>query len=470
MNGKIKNLIIGIIVAGVIGAILYYLVTPDKKIGLYQHIRKAGTYINEGKYEKAIFLLHKAYEEAPESERIRKELLAGYVRYARHLNKEGELNEAIDYMDMAYEMDPESELVIHDLAYYYAKKAVKEAEVGSPVMAIVALQKVTDIAVKSKKARRSIANYLYNQAVDAYKRKDGTTVLLCLNASYVLRPRFITLDFLGEYYYSIRQLGDALFYWQKALEIKPEDEAMRQKVEKVQKEIKLEDKMWEFETPYFEAKLYKEYSVDIGLLRDVLRKVYKDVGKDLEYYPPEGTQIMFYTEEDFRGIFKKSGIVRGFYDGTIRLIFIPDFRDPSFAAFIAHEYTHAIVSILTNNNAPPWLQEGIAVYEQSKYIPANEKLLKEVVTSGKKLTLKELDAGFRMMEHQGIVGLSYEGAYSAVEFIIDKWGWGGLRRLLSRIKEEGHFANALDEEYYISVSTFEEMWNEYLKKKFTRPS
>ena len=241
---------------------------------------------------------------------------------------------------------------------------------------------------------------------------------------------------------------------------------MQEKVDKVQKEISLEEKMWEFETPYFEAKLYKEYAVDIGLLRDVLRKVYIDVGKDLEYYPPEGTQIMFYTEEDFRVIFKKSGIVRGFYDGTIRIIFIPDFKDPSFAAFVAHEYTHAVVSILTNNNCPAWLHEGIAVYEQSKFIPANENLLREAVSSGKKLSLEELDAGFKMMDHQEIVGLSYEASYSAVTFILEKWGWPGLRRLLSSIKEEGHCANALDEEYYISVPTFEERWNEYLKEKF----
>ena len=195
MNGKYKSLIIGIIIAGLVGGVLYYLVTPDKKIGLYQHIRKAKAYIEEGKYEKALFLLHKAHEESPESERITKELMAGYVRYARHLNKEGMLDEATGYMEMAYEIDPKSELVIHDLAYYYAKKAAKESENKNSVQAIGTLQKATDIAVKSAKARKSIANYLYNQAVDAHKRKDGTTVLLCLNASYLLRPRFITLDF-----------------------------------------------------------------------------------------------------------------------------------------------------------------------------------------------------------------------------------------------------------------------------------
>lgn len=466
MNGKYRNFVIALLIVIAAASAFYIYTLSGRKIGLYQHIRKAHEYIEEGKYEKAIYMLHKAYEESPKSENIRDALLRGYVEYGRYLKNEGDLNAAIDYMDMAYEMAPKSSLVINELAFYYAKKAVIESEGKDYVTAIRTLQKATDLAIKSKKIRRNIANLLYNEAVDAYQANDGTTVLLCLNTSYMLWPRFETLDFLGQYYYKDHDLDNALFYWEKALSTRPEDTVMKEKVEGAKKEVAAEGKMRVIEMPHFDIQLYKDYDVDIGILRGILDDIYRQVGSDLGYYPPPGTKIILYTEEDFREIFNKEGIVRGFYDGSIRIAVSGKIAGPYLSVVIGHEYAHAIVSIITDNKCPIWLHEGIAVYEQGKDTTQSVEHIKEAVSEGKRITIQELQDGFAQTENMDALTLSYQGSYTAVSFMLDRWGWSGLSSLLGAIKREGHFTNALDEEFYISVPVFEEMWNEYLIDKY----
>jgi len=99
-------------------------------------------------------------------------------------------------------------------------------------------------------------------------------------------------------------------------------------------------------------------------------------------------------------------------------------------------------------------------------MPMPLEYLKDVLREGRKLTIQDLQDGFSRIDNQEVVGLSYEGAYTVVLFILDKWGWAGMRSLLESIKKEGHFSNALDEMFYISVPMFEEMWNEYLVKMY----
>ena len=151
MNRRLETLLIALVLIGLAAFAYFAYFLGGSHTGLYKHVRKAEEYIDEGKYEKALFMLHKAYEEAPESEKIETALLSGYLRYSRHLKDRGDLDMAIDYMDMAYEMAPENKTVINELAFYYCKKAVEESKNKDYVRSIRTLQKATDLAIKSKR-------------------------------------------------------------------------------------------------------------------------------------------------------------------------------------------------------------------------------------------------------------------------------------------------------------------------------
>jgi len=465
-----KNLmsLIALILAGLIaGGAIYLYSVKGRKTGPYEYVRKALKYIDSGKYEKAIFLLHRAFEEVPSNEDIKRNLLYGYVKYAEFLENKGDPDNAINYMDMAYEMGRSEDLIANNLAILYCDRGAKLSSGGDYVTAMDDLNNASEIALgASPKVRKNIANHLFNKAVQAYNSGDNRTVFICLNVSYAVKAQFDTLMMLGQYFYRESDLDRAEFYWEKALELRPDDAAVTMELEKVSKEIRAAERMEEFRVGYFDVKLYREYDIDMAVLENILGEIYSGVGQDLKCYPPRGTEITFYTEKDFRDIFGKDGIVRGFYDGNIKLIFIADTNDPLFSALIAHEYTHAAVSILTKNRCPAWLNEGIAVLEQTRYIEPSFRYVSAILKKNGKFSIDTLEKGFSSMGDVSLTVLSYEGAHTAVLFILDKWGWAGLQGLLARIGSGQHYANALDEEFYVSVENFEKMWNEYLIKKF----
>ncbi len=472
MENKFTKPLITFLVVGIVTAFFLIGTESPKKVGLYQYIRKAHKYVEEGKYKKAIFFLHKAYEISPDSKKIEDNLLYGYLEYANFLDKTNDLDGAIDYLSMALEISPANPSVSHNLAKLYCKKAIIASESKQYDRALDYLQQATDLAIVSgkKKVKRSIANFLYNSAVTAYNKNDAQTVVLCLNTSYALKTRSSTLNFLAQHYYRESDLKKALFYWEKALSMRPTNAETKKNVSKIKKEILLQQNMRKIETQHFDVQLHSSYAVNLELLTDTLGKIYNETGEDLNYFPSLSLPLIFYSEEDFRKIFRQQGIIRAFYDGTIRMIFNPDVDEITFSGIIAHEYTHALISMITDNKCPSWLHEGVAVYEQARYLPVSLAHIAPVIEAGKKLTLGQLEDGFLYSTDNNTIATSYEGAFTAVSFILDKWGWSGLKGLLKRLHNGRHFANAIDEEFYISLNAFENMWNEYLREKFKERS
>jgi len=435
-----------------------------REVGLFEYVRKGQKFIEEGKYQKGLMLLHKAYEEAPDSKDIAENLFYGYLKYAEVLESDGELDKAIDYLSMAYEMEPSNMVVSNNLAVLICKKAVNETENGDYTRAMELLKQAVGMVLEFKKPRENVSAFLFNSSVEAYNRRDQKAAFMFLTASHLLVNRFETHYMLGQYFYDIGKLDKAEFYWEKALKMKPGNTEVKDKLDKVYKERNIKSEMIGMDTAHFKIQFYRDYDIDAAKLDEIFVRIYNGVGDDLDYFPATDTGAIFYSEDDFRKIFNQSGIVRAFYDGKIRMFLSSGIDDPNFPGLMAHEYTHAVLSMMTNNHCPVWLHEGIATYEQSKYMPVNSGFVRAFLASGERVELAKLETGFSSKEVR-ILGLSYEGSYFAVSFVINKWGWSGLRGLLERIKDGEHYANAIDEEFLISTESFEAMMNYYIKKK-----
>ncbi len=462
-----RRIIWGLILTAIVSTMGFYFYHPRLKIsGAYEYVRKADKYIKEDKYDKAIELLYKAYQESNGSEKVKKELIYGYIRYIKFLDKKGKISQAIDCALKACEFDSADKTLRHKLAYLYAKKAVIESKEGRAESASVFIQKSIDAAVFSKKVRKNISIFLFNHAGEAFNKKDDATLILCLDASYELWSRIETLDFLGEYYYRKPELKQALFYWEKAHSIDPDNEDIKKKVEKAKKDMLIRENMKIVKSGSFDVRLHDEFEIDTEKLQEILGGIYKQVGEDLGFFPSLEIPIVLYREQDFRDIFKKTGITRAFYDGNIRMTLPVGVNDPAFKGVLAHEYTHAVISMITEGKCPAWIHEGIAVYEQSRYDPVTTLDFKQYLEEEENVSLKGLDEGFSQEEDYTRI-LSYEGAYTAVSFILDKWGWNGMRDLLESLKSGKHYVNAMDEVFYMSQPRFEATWMEYCRNHLT---
>lgn len=97
-----------------------------------------------------------------------------------------------------------------------------------------------------------------------------------------------------------------------------------------------------------------------------------------------------------------------------------------------------------NNQTPVWLSESIAQYESSGfYKPYNNKYP----------TISEMN------ENGSISPVVYTYGYALIEYIVNKWGMDGVRKLL---KNNGD----IQETFGISEQELQAGWHEFLRTKY----
>lgn len=106
---------------------------------------------------------------------------------------------------------------------------------------------------------------------------------------------------------------------------------------------------------------------------------------------------------------------------------------------LAHEYTHLVVSRLSGDNVPVWLQEGVARFQQARWradpkleLSASERLLLTNALKRRRLIgLEEMHPSMAKLPSQEAAALAYAQVYTLVAFVHDKIGYQGLRDILA---------------------------------------
>jgi hypothetical protein len=129
------------------------------------------------------------------------------------------------------------------------------------------------------------------------------------------------------------------------------------------------------------------YQDDVGYstaydLRTVLDQARRDVGRDFGYWPRHQLVVLVYSEEAFKQVRQGPDWIAGLYDGKIR---VPVSRNPtaqaSLNSTLIHEYTHAIIHDITQNQCPVWLNEGLAEFEEARTRKPNLQHLQLAVSN-----------------------------------------------------------------------------------------
>ncbi|MBI5144053.1 MAG: tetratricopeptide repeat protein [Candidatus Omnitrophica bacterium] len=479
----LKRLYLILISLAIIAAIIIYKTNPgiftQKTLGSFEYVRRAEDLLDKGEYRKAIYYFEKAFRASPENRAIKKGLSWAYTRYAIALAESESYDSAIDYLTKAYQTTPDMNTA-QNLAITYSKKALSQADRGNWYGAIDSFTDAREIASESNNAAKNLAISLFNDAVINYKSGEEKIAILCLNESSLINEDSRTFAFLGDIYYKRTELEKAVFYWKRALDLNPENRALlNEQLEKALKEMELAGREAKKELPHFDLRYEKSLALDPAMTKEALEKAYFDIGRDLSYFPSSKTVIFFYSEKDFKDIFKLPSAVRAFYDGNIRMPF-PEgsLAKEEFYHYIYHEYTHAVISAMTANNCPVWFSEGIAVWEEFKgkdeAIPISDILIHHLhaVPGSAKLefSLTSLDEAFKEGLKESDMRSYYILAYTVVRYIVENWGMDGLRAILKRLKDGQHIMNAIDDELLLSEKEFGRRWNAYLHKRYLSPS
>lgn len=465
-EGTRKVTIMILIVLSIVGG--HYLYTKHfVQKGLYHYIREGRRLLDEERYERAFAAFKRANSFRPESERLLQNIFHGYTSYANHLVSHRRFDEAVEVLKELYSDYPEQETVIYQLSSFQARKAINAMLSGQEDRAALLMAEAVSRALNSdsNRLRYSLSNYLFNRGMRAFKTGQNEVVSFALESSYNLWSRFDTLRFLGQHYYNRNDMERAIFWWEKARVLRPGDIEINAQLDKLGRQIALEEDMRDIETENFNISMYRDYGLDEHELTDILTEVSGKVGRDLDFYPPHRTRIVFYDEKDFREVFDETGVVRAFYDGAIRMHLTETFQTQGLKALIAHEYTHAVISMITGVNCPVWIHEGLAVYQQSRYEPVSLSALKSAIVQGRDISIYEIESNFGNYAELDKLTLSYQAAYSLMRFMIDRWGLSSVRDFLDSLATGKHYANAVDEVYYVTLRSLERMWLDDLREQ-----
>ncbi len=224
---------------------------------------------------------------------------------------------------------------------------------------------------------------------------------------------------------------------------------------------------------------------------EALEKTYQATGAELGYYPkekvrieiaPDATSFNALSTLSLRDI-EETGAV-GICKFNKLMIISP--RALSFGYrwldSLSHEYQHYAIAALSNNQAPIWLHEGMARFYETRWrkaapakdahedylTPANQTLLVQALEKNQFVGFKKMEPSLIYLDTPEQVQLAYAEAASAVDFINQSKGRGGMRDLLSTLQDKAT-PEAIEKVYGMSFDAFENKWKGFLKTKGLKP-
>lgn len=134
-----------------------------------------------------------------------------------------------------------------------------------------------------------------------------------------------------------------------------------------------------------------------------------------------------------------------------------------------HEYTHVITLQMTDYRIPRWFSEGLSVYEERRARPGwgddwNPLFVRSFI-DGKWFKITDLDAGFQRPRTPQDVGIAYFEASQICEFIVERYGFDAILRMLALYRDKANTADVLRQVLKLSEADFDREFFSYVETK-----
>lgn len=190
-----------------------------------------------------------------------------------------------------------------------------------------------------------------------------------------------------------------------------------------------------------------EHSDARDLVIEILEDAYRDVGRQLDAYPPNPISVILYNEQAFFDVTRAPGWAGGLYDGKIRIpIQGMEGQEALLKRVLFHEYTHALVHTITPR-CPLWLNEGLAQYFSEENMPI----------VGQLIPLNLLEYRFPGGDPR-LVAAAYVESYSVTVYLIDRYGLYSVKELLVKLGKGEDMETAFSSCFMTSYAQFKETW------------
>jgi len=233
----------------------------------------------------------------------------------------------------------------------------------------------------------------------------------------------------------------------------------------LKQELPIESGFDQISQAYFDLRYEDEFEQPAGFdIRDALLQARREVGSDFAYWPKYKIVVLIYSSEHFRALRQETPEwIGGLYDGKIRVP-LPgkEFDVERVKGIFFHEYTHALIHDLTKDQCPQWFNEGLATYEETKSGSPRLDQLARAAAAQQLPAWDHLNEQFAwgLPVHQ--VELGYQQAYSVVRYLVERYGFWRVRRVLQALLDGTALEAALEQEYHLKLDRLETDWRAWL--------
>lgn len=134
-----------------------------------------------------------------------------------------------------------------------------------------------------------------------------------------------------------------------------------------------------------------------------------------------------------------------------------------------HEYTHVITLQMTDYRIPRWFSEGLSVYEERRARAGwgddwNPSVLR-AHADGRWFKIADLDTGFMRPKRADDVSLAYFQASQVVEFVVDRYGFDAILKMLALYRDKARTPDVLRQSLKLTETEFDQAFAEYVESK-----
>jgi tetratricopeptide (TPR) repeat protein len=306
-----------------------------------------------------------------------------------------------------------------------------------------------------------------NKGISLYKdgrNKEALPYLEDIINSEIVHPDAYYV--LGEIYYARNELQKAIENWETAQRQSPGD-AIRSKIIKAKKELKLDEKLSDKISCNFVLKYDQDDAYSSELVLHSLVNAYNELAYDFGLYENCEFTVILYSNEDFTNILNVPSWAAAIYDGKIRIPFqYASLNIDELEAIIRHELTHAILHRIAGNNVPTWLHEGIAQYKDGVADTGVRNALRDAVINNLLIPLNRLKAGFVNFKDNTKVKIAYAESLGFIEYLIDNYGFYTILDILNNFNNYPSLDELFTSVYNLDLSQLENNWLEQLKLEY----
>lgn len=224
----------------------------------------------------------------------------------------------------------------------------------------------------------------------------------------------------------------------------------------------------------FSIRITEKDEVMKFFIEEVAEEVYRDVGKLFGYYPQKVRIEIYPDRESFAKAttLKEMEIINTGTVGVCKfnkiMLLTPRVLVQGYpwANVLRHEYIHYILSYITRNNAPVWLQEAVARYFDGEGLShPSLYLLKKRMEEGKLIKLEEMHPSIAKLPTAEDAALAFAEVYTIMELFMEKRGINGLLNLLNAVENGVDALSAFEKEVGMEFEDFHKEWIDYVQKK-----